>query len=162
MFLANATSLRSHLNSAYWVIFHAYLSSADFFSKYFFFKNTFRNTIPVSYSLNPDQGGHFVGPDLGPNYLQRLSADDTSRQRVNCLSAVYTTVILLSHLLMYFGSLYCKQLGPKSNCSQGTRLISIPYVCYYGKSSLECILFYYIPDVISRHFWDKKYWQGKG
>ena len=26
---------------------------------------------------------HFVGPDLGPNCLQRLSADDTSRQRVN-------------------------------------------------------------------------------
>ena len=25
---------------------------------------------------------YFVGPDLGPNCLQRLSADDTSRQRV--------------------------------------------------------------------------------
>ena len=25
----------------------------------------------------------FVRPDLGPNCLQRLSADDTSRQRVN-------------------------------------------------------------------------------
>ena len=32
------------------------------------------------YSLDPDQAGHFVRPDLGPNCLQRLSADDTSRQ----------------------------------------------------------------------------------
>ena len=27
----------------------------------------------------PVQAQHFVGPDLGPNCLQRLSADDTSR-----------------------------------------------------------------------------------
>ena len=46
-------------------------------------KNSFRNTISVSNSLDQDQTGHFVGPDLGPNCLQRLSADDNSRQRVN-------------------------------------------------------------------------------
>ena len=33
-------------------------------------------------SLDSDQARHFVGPDLGPNCLRRLSADDTSRQRV--------------------------------------------------------------------------------
>ena len=27
-------------------------------------------------SLDPDQDRHSVGPDLGPNCLQRLSADD--------------------------------------------------------------------------------------
>ena len=27
-------------------------------------------------SLDPDQARHFVGPDLDPNCLQRLSADD--------------------------------------------------------------------------------------
>ena len=32
--------------------------------------------------MDPDQAPYFVGPDLGPKYLQRLSADDTSRQRV--------------------------------------------------------------------------------
>ena len=37
----------------------------------------------MSTSLDLDQARHFVGPDLGPNCLQRLSADDTSRQRVN-------------------------------------------------------------------------------
>ena len=31
----------------------------------------------VSNSLDPDEAQHFVGPDLGPNCLQRLSADDT-------------------------------------------------------------------------------------
>ena len=33
----------------------------------------------MSNSLDPDQdrqNGHSVGPDLGPNCLQRLSADD--------------------------------------------------------------------------------------
>ena len=37
----------------------------------------------MSNSLDPDQARRFVGPDLGPNCLPRLSADDTSRQRVN-------------------------------------------------------------------------------
>ena len=32
----------------------------------------------MSNSLDPDQARHFVGPDLGPNCLQRLSTDDTS------------------------------------------------------------------------------------
>ena len=41
-----------------------------------------RNTIRVSNSLDPDQARHFVGPDLGPNCFQRLSANDTSRQKV--------------------------------------------------------------------------------
>ena len=42
-------------------------------------KNSFRHTFRVSNSLDPDLAQHFVGPDLGPNCLQRLSADDTSR-----------------------------------------------------------------------------------
>ena len=36
----------------------------------------------MSNSLDPDQARDFVTPDLGPNCLQRLSAEDTSRQRV--------------------------------------------------------------------------------
>ena len=32
-------------------------------------------------SLDPDR--HFVRPDLGPNCMQWLSADNTSRQRVS-------------------------------------------------------------------------------
>ena len=56
-----------------------FLSSLDFFFKINFFKKKFRNTIRVSNSLDPDQARHFVGPDLGPNCLQTLSADDKSR-----------------------------------------------------------------------------------
>ena len=37
----------------------------------------------MSNSLDPDQARQFVGPDLGPNWLPRLLADDTGRQRVN-------------------------------------------------------------------------------
>ena len=63
---------------AYWGIF-----CDDFFQNKLFSKNSSRNTISVSNSLGPDQARRFVGPDLGPNCLQRLSADDTSIQRAN-------------------------------------------------------------------------------
>ena len=33
-------------------------------------------------NLDSDQARHYVWLDLGPNCLQRLSADDTSRERV--------------------------------------------------------------------------------
>ena len=33
----------------------------------------------MSNSLDPDQARRFVGPDLGPNCLQMLSADDIRR-----------------------------------------------------------------------------------
>ena len=62
-----------------------FLSPPDFFSKSTFLKNCFRNTITVSNSLGIDQARHFVVPDLGPNSLQRISADGISRQRVNSL-----------------------------------------------------------------------------
>ena len=48
-----------------------------FYRLLIFFQNSFRNTISVSNRLDPDQARSFVGPDLGPNCLQRLSADDT-------------------------------------------------------------------------------------
>ena len=50
------------------------LSSAEF-SKLTFSKNYFRNIIRVSNSLDPDQDRHPVGPELGPNCLQRLSVE---------------------------------------------------------------------------------------
>ena len=42
--------------------------------KIYFFKKKFKNTIRVSNSLDLDPDS--VSPDLGPNCLQRLSADD--------------------------------------------------------------------------------------
>ena len=49
------------------------------FFKINFFEKFFQEyLIRVSNSLDPDQAQHFVGPDLGPNCLQKL-ADDTRR-----------------------------------------------------------------------------------
>ena len=33
----------------------------------------------VSNRLDPDQARHFVGPDMGPNCLQRLATEDIGR-----------------------------------------------------------------------------------
>ena len=52
------------------------LLTSFFFQNLFFQKNSFRNTSKVSNSLDPDQARHFVGYDLGPDCLKRLSADD--------------------------------------------------------------------------------------
>ena len=57
-----------------------------FFSKFTFLKNSFRNTVRLSNSLDPDQARHGVGPDLGPNCLQWLSADDRSLEEGEELS----------------------------------------------------------------------------
>ena len=56
-----------------------FLSSADYF-QFFFSKNSFKNTTIVSKGLDPDQKRQFVGPDLDPNCLQSLSADDKSHR----------------------------------------------------------------------------------
>ena len=49
------------------------------FFKINFFKISFRETIRVPNSLDLNQDRHCVGPDLGPNCLQRLSADGKER-----------------------------------------------------------------------------------
>ena len=42
-----------------------------------FLDKSFRITIRVAYSLDPNKARHFVGPDLGSNLLERLLAEDT-------------------------------------------------------------------------------------
>ena len=64
-------------NFAYWVILRAFLSPVDF-GQINFSEKSFKNTIRVVNSLDPDQARHFVGHDPGPNCLQRLLADYTS------------------------------------------------------------------------------------
>ena len=61
--------------------FACFLSSSVFF-KSTFLEKKIRNIIRMSTSLDPDQARDFLWPDLDPNCLQRLSADDISRQRV--------------------------------------------------------------------------------
>ena len=55
----------------------------------------FFNNIRVSNSLDPDQARHFVGPDLGPNCLQRLSADDKSALVGKKLNTEHFLILLL-------------------------------------------------------------------
>ena len=65
-------------------------SSADFPQR-IFPKHFFRNTIIVSNSLDTDQARRLVGPNLGPNCLQRLSADDISRRRSDLIAHIKTS-----------------------------------------------------------------------
>ena len=74
------------------------LWSANIFKSKTFLKKYFRNTITVSNSLDPDQDRRSVGPDLGPNCLQKLSADNTSRQRVKSTNS--TVLVVHSHTVM--------------------------------------------------------------
>ena len=80
--------------------FQAFLPSADFFQIQLFRKILSENTIRVSNSLDPDQARRFVGPDLGPNCLQRLSAEDTSSQK-------FQDLIIWSCIITF---LYCQIL----------------------------------------------------
>ena len=51
-------------------------------------KKSYRNTIRVSNSLDPDRARHYVGPDLGPNCsqgLQQMTIVPISSERVNLL-----------------------------------------------------------------------------
>ena len=52
----------------------------------------------MSNCLDPDQDQHFVGPDLGPNYLQRLSADDKSHpsMEIKCMQLRWALLVLAS------------------------------------------------------------------
>ena len=90
------------------------------FRKINFLKSSFRNNIRVSSSLDPDQARQFVGPDLGPNCLQRLSADDTSRQKVK-------QYFLFNHCLEFHQTSQETDMGGRGGVS-----LSHTYV---GKSS---------------------------
>ena len=67
-------------------------------------KNYFGNTLSVSNSWDPDQARRNVGPDLSPNCLQMLSADDTSKQSVinnSSLLLASGIIVLVKQLLLY-------------------------------------------------------------
>ena len=72
--MSQLTKASFHITPSSFVLFvsHSLQTGyfADFFSKFTFLKR---------YSFNLDQAQHFVGPNLGPNCLQKLLADDTSR-----------------------------------------------------------------------------------
>ena len=71
-----STDVRSINLFACWVIFHRFVVVYRLFSKLSFSKNSFRNTIRVSNGLDPNRDQCSLSPDLGPIYLQKLSADN--------------------------------------------------------------------------------------
>ena len=71
-------SLKVQQTTASQVIFHPFGVVCLRFSILTFSKDSFRNTIRVSNHLDSDQDRHSVGPDLGPNCLQKV----ISRQQV--------------------------------------------------------------------------------
>ena len=54
----------------------------------------------MSNSLDPDQDQRYVGPDLDPNCLQRLSTDGTCQQTVN-VNGILLRLFPLLHDLIY-------------------------------------------------------------
>ena len=58
--------------------------------------NYFRHTIIVLNSWDPDQARLIFGPYLGPNCLQRLSTDDTSKQGVKSRSGFRIDISITS------------------------------------------------------------------
>ena len=71
-----------HINpylSAWWVFFHAFAVVCWLFPKLTFLKKILSGTLKESNRLDPAQDQHSVGPDLHPNCMQRLSAEDNVR-----------------------------------------------------------------------------------
>ena len=54
----------------------------------------------MSNSLDPDQAQQNVGPELGPNCLQRLSADNTSKQKVKTVFYKEKQIFCLFELML--------------------------------------------------------------
>ena len=86
------------------------------------------NTIRLSNSLDPDQAGHFVGPDLGLNCLQRLSADDRRRQSIQELftTSKNPTLPLALFILMIFPYILIHTTG------------KYLFILYFKGSQIEC------------------------
>ena len=68
------------------------LTSADIFSKL--------EISPASNSLDLDQSRRFVVPDLGPNCLQMLAENDTSRQCVNTDFRIYDYLLKSVYVIL--------------------------------------------------------------
>ena len=66
----------------------------------------------MSNSLDPDQTRHFVGPDLGSNCLQTLSADDSSFCLFDLFLYVPSTIFQLNRE----GSSWVEPVLSKDKC----------------------------------------------
>ena len=67
-----------------------------FFFKINFFKTFFQEHYQIAKGLDPYQDRITFGPDLGPNCLQRLSADNNSHHKQEfCISFCFSKIDLV-------------------------------------------------------------------
>ena len=107
--------------------FSCFFYVCRFFSNSTFLKNSFRSyhqlvkqlTVWIKIRLT------YVRPDLGPNCLQRLSADDTWMQRVNTVvsKAAWKTVQILIRWLcqIWIFTVFREPCGSVVECLTGDR-----------------------------------------
>ena len=83
--------------------FVCFFCSLLIFFKISFFEKNLSGIASVSNSLDPDQARVIVKPDLGQICSQRLSAADTSRQRVkfNKTEACFSYVLEFKHTMFH-------------------------------------------------------------
>ena len=73
------------------------LPSADIFQNHFFSSKKKKLSKIPSVSNSVDQALHVVRPDLGPNCLQRLSAD-VKGKKLNIDAKIYMNIMLYKYL----------------------------------------------------------------
>ena len=84
-----------------------FFASADFLQNELL-KKSFRNPIRVSSNFDPDRIRCSVGPYLGPNCLQRLSADHKSRQKGK-IFYIISFSLLVKGIIKPFKSVFLKK-----------------------------------------------------
>ena len=114
------------------------------FTKSNFSKNSFRNTIRVSDSLDPDLARHFVGPDLGPKLfaMNIRRWHYRSRQRVNRNSSKDIAPIWANKL----------KDSPPNFISWTTSWESLLTVCMLVNFSCFCCQLRSPTDCFSKHY----------
>ena len=105
---AGSNTFRVSFISAPWEFFHDFCRLLIFFLNHFFFRKILSG-IPSEWQtvkLDPDQTRPFLGPGLGPNCLQRLTADAYRRQGVKILSTIEHTLEMVYGTLLNFFKMF--------------------------------------------------------
>ena len=86
--------------------------------------------IQVSKSYDPDQARHFVGPDLGQNLLQRLSADIAGKE-LNTKQLVDTFLLKPWLKLISFGSNFFHLAKVLATANSEPGYAKAPFKCLF-------------------------------
>ena len=102
--------------------------------------------------MNPDQIPQNPGSDQAVHCLpliQQFLDIDRGKTDLNPLTAQLSSVLSSA---CDFKSHFCKQCGPKSDCSSRSSLIWVHTVCLYAKIGLKSLQEYSADDINRRHF----------